>query len=75
MRPSWRFIRSCIAIGSWKFGNTIDGCQAEYVLAPDAIANLAPVPEGLTDEEVLMCPDIMSSSDALPGWERSACTG
>lgn len=48
-------------MGGWKFGNTIDGCQAEYVLVPDAMANLAPVPEGLTDEEVLMCPDIMST--------------
>lgn len=48
-------------IGGWKFGNTIDGCQAEFVLVPDAMANLAPVPEGLTDEEVLMCPDIMST--------------
>jgi threonine dehydrogenase-like Zn-dependent dehydrogenase len=25
------------------------------------MANLAPVPDGLTDEEVLMCPDIMST--------------
>ncbi len=49
------------AIGGWKFGNTIDGCQAEYVLVPDAMANLAVVPDGLTDEEVLMCPDIMST--------------
>ncbi|HEU4652971.1 MAG TPA: NAD(P)-dependent alcohol dehydrogenase [Steroidobacteraceae bacterium] len=49
------------AIGGWKFGNTIDGCQAEYVRVPDAMANLAPVPDGLTDEEVLMCPDIMST--------------
>jgi threonine dehydrogenase-like Zn-dependent dehydrogenase len=49
------------AIGGWKFGNTIDGCQAEYVRVPDAMANLAPVPDGLTDEQVLMCPDIMST--------------
>ena len=49
------------AIGGWKFGNTIDGCQAEYVLVPDAMANLAPVPAGLSDEQVLMCPDIMST--------------
>ena len=48
-------------IGGWKFGNTIDGCQAEYVLVPDAMANLAPVPQSLTDEQVLMCPDIMST--------------
>ncbi|MFO1068116.1 MAG: NAD(P)-dependent alcohol dehydrogenase [Geminicoccaceae bacterium] len=49
------------AIGGWKFGNTIDGTQAEYVLVPDAMANLAPVPDGLSDEQVLMCPDIMST--------------
>jgi threonine dehydrogenase-like Zn-dependent dehydrogenase len=49
------------AIGGWKFGNTIDGCQADYVLVPDAMANLALVPDRLTDEEVLMCPDIMST--------------
>jgi threonine dehydrogenase-like Zn-dependent dehydrogenase len=48
-------------MGGWKFGNTIDGCQAEYVCVPDAMANLAPVPEGLSDEQVLMCPDIMST--------------
>ena len=51
-------------LGGWKFGNTIDGCQAEYVLVPDAMANLAPVPDGLTDEQVLMCPDIMSTGFA-----------
>lgn len=49
------------AMGGWRFGNTIDGAQAEYLLVPDAMANLAPVPEGLTDEQVLMCPDIMST--------------
>ncbi len=49
------------AMGGWKFGNTIDGCQTEYVLVPHAMANLAPVPDDLTDEQVLMCPDIMST--------------
>jgi threonine dehydrogenase-like Zn-dependent dehydrogenase len=49
------------AMGGWMFGNTIDGCQAEYVLVPNAMANLAPIPDGLTDEQVLMCPDIMST--------------
>ncbi len=39
-------------IGGWRFGNTIDGAQAEYLLVPDAMANLAPVPDGLTDEQV-----------------------
>ncbi|GAB1715762.1 MAG: Alcohol dehydrogenase, zinc-binding protein [Nitrobacter sp.] len=49
------------AMGGWKFGNTIDGCQAEYVLVKDAMANLSPIPDGLTDEQVLMCPDILST--------------
>jgi threonine dehydrogenase-like Zn-dependent dehydrogenase len=48
-------------MGGWRFGNTIDGCQAEYVLVPNAMANLASVPDDLTDEQVLMCPDIMST--------------
>jgi len=51
-------------LGGWRFGNTIDGAQADYVLVPDAMANLAPVPDGLTDEQVLMCPDIMSTGFA-----------
>ncbi len=48
-------------LGGWRFGNTIDGSQAEYLLVPDAMANLSPVPDGLTDEQVLMCPDILST--------------
>ncbi|MBP2308332.1 zinc-binding dehydrogenase [Azospirillum melinis] len=55
-------------LGGWRFGNSIDGSQAEYLLVPDAMVNLAPVPDGLTDEEVLMCPDIMSTGFA--GAER-----
>jgi threonine dehydrogenase-like Zn-dependent dehydrogenase len=49
------------ATAGWRFGNLIDGTQADYVLVPDAVANLAPIPDGLTDEQVLMCPDIMST--------------
>ena len=49
------------AIGGWRFGNTINGCQAEYVLIPDAQANLAKIPDGLRDEDVILCPDIMST--------------
>jgi threonine dehydrogenase-like Zn-dependent dehydrogenase len=52
------------ALGGWRFGNTIDGCQAEFVLVPDAMANLTPIPDHLTDEQVLMCPDIMSTGFA-----------
>ncbi|MBA4790819.1 MAG: NAD(P)-dependent alcohol dehydrogenase [Rhizobiales bacterium] len=49
------------AMGGWRFGNTIDGAQAEYLLVPDAMVNLSPVPDALSDEQVLMCPDIMST--------------
>jgi len=56
-------------LGGWRFGNTIDGCQAEYVLVPDAMTNLAAVPDELSDEQVLMCPDIMSTG--LSGAERA----
>ncbi|MCB5188346.1 NAD(P)-dependent alcohol dehydrogenase [Methylobacillus caricis] len=54
--------------GGWKFGNTIDGCQAEYLRVPDAMANLSAIPDHLTDEQVLMCPDIMSTG--FSGAER-----
>ncbi|MBX3232550.1 MAG: alcohol dehydrogenase catalytic domain-containing protein [Labilithrix sp.] len=49
------------ALGGWRFGNTIDGCQADYVIVPNAQANLAKIPAGLKDEEVILCPDIMST--------------
>src|SRR5262245_29416181 len=49
------------ALGGWRFGNTINGCQAEYALVPNAQANLSRIPDELTDEDVLMCPDIMST--------------
>jgi threonine dehydrogenase-like Zn-dependent dehydrogenase len=48
-------------LGGWRFGNTINGAWAEYLLVPDARANLALVPDGLTDEQVLMLPDIAST--------------
>jgi threonine dehydrogenase-like Zn-dependent dehydrogenase len=49
------------ALGGWKFGNSIDGAWAEYLLVPDAKANLAPIPDELTDEDVMLCPDIFST--------------
>lgn len=49
------------ATAGWRFGNLIDGAQAEYLRVPDAQGNLAPIPDGLSDEQVLMCPDIMST--------------
>ncbi len=52
------------AVGGWRFGNTLNGCQADYVVVPDARCNLARIPDGLTDEDVILCPDIMSTGFA-----------
>ena len=49
------------ALGGWRFGNTINGAWAEYLLVPDARANLAVIPDALTDQQVLMLPDIAST--------------
>ena len=49
------------AIGGWKFGNTINGAQAEYLLVPHAQANLAKIPDDLRDEQVVLLADIAST--------------
>ncbi len=49
------------ALGGWRFGNTINGAWAEYLLVPDARANLAVIPGTLADADVLLCPDIFST--------------
>src|SRR5918912_824803 len=49
------------AIGGWRFGNTINGAQAEYLLVPNAQANLAKIPNELTDEQVVLLADIAST--------------
>src|SRR6201984_717945 len=48
-------------IGGWKFGNTIHGAQAEFLLVPHAQANLAKIPDELTDEQVVVLADIAST--------------
>lgn len=49
------------ALGGWRFGNTINGAQAEYLLVPNAQANLAKIPDDLTDEQVVLLADIAST--------------
>lgn len=49
------------ALGGWCFGNTINGAQAEYLLVPHAQANLAKIPDELTDEQVVLLADIAST--------------
>lgn len=48
-------------LGGWRFGNTINGSQAEYLLVPYAQANLTKIPEGVSDEQVVLLADIAST--------------
>jgi alcohol dehydrogenase len=49
------------AIGGWRFGNTINGAQAEYLLVPHAQANLAKIHDELSDEQAVLLADIAST--------------
>src|SRR6202521_5345408 len=49
------------AIGGWRFGNTINGAQAEYLLVPHAQATLAKIPDELSDAQVVLLADIAST--------------
>ncbi len=49
------------AMGGWRFGNTIHGAQAQFLLVPNAQANLARIPEDITDEQAVLLADIAST--------------
>ncbi len=49
------------ALGGWKLGNSVNGAQAEYMLVPNAQANLAPIPDELRDDQVVLLADIAST--------------
>lgn len=48
-------------IGAWRLGNSIDGVQAEYFRVPYAQANLAKIPDDLSDEQCVLLADIAST--------------
>lgn len=48
----------CLGGGGWILGHKIDGTQAELVRVPFADTSTFPVPDGVSDEEVLMLADI-----------------
>lgn len=48
-------------LGGWKFANVKDGSMAEYFHVNDAVANLAPIPDDLTDEQAAYCCDMLST--------------
>lgn len=49
----------CLGGGGWILGHKINGTQAEKVRVPFADTSTHAVPEGVTDEEVLMLADIL----------------
>ena len=49
------------ALGGWKFANIKDGSFADYFHVNNAIANLAPIPDDLTDEQAAYCCDMLST--------------
>jgi threonine dehydrogenase-like Zn-dependent dehydrogenase len=48
-------------LGGWKFANLKDGSFAEYFHVNNAVANLTPIPNGLTDEQAAYCCDMLST--------------
>ncbi len=52
----------CVGGGGWILGHLIDGLQAEYARVPFADTSVYPVPETLTDEQVLFLADILPTA-------------
>ena len=48
----------CLGGGGWILGHTTDGVQAEYARVPFADTSTYPIPENVSDEDVLMLADI-----------------
>ena len=49
----------CVGGGGWILGHLIDGTQAEYVRVPFADTSTYPIPDGASDEDILMLADIL----------------
>jgi alcohol dehydrogenase len=52
----------CRGGGGWILGHLIDGTQAEYVRVPFADNSTHAVPDGVTDDEMIMLADILPTS-------------
>ncbi len=53
--------QSGAALGGWKFANIKDGVFAEYFHVNDADANMARIPDDVTDESAVYCCDMLST--------------
>jgi threonine dehydrogenase-like Zn-dependent dehydrogenase len=49
------------ALGGYRYTAQIDGNMAEYFVVPAAAANLAPIPDDLSDEKAAYCCDMLST--------------
>ncbi len=49
------------ALGGWKFSNTKDGVFAEYFHVNEADANLAKIPDDVSDDAAVYCSDMLST--------------
>lgn len=49
------------ALGGWKFANEKDGTFADFVHVNEADANMAHIPEGVSEEAAAYCCDMMST--------------
>lgn len=52
----------CLGGGGWVLGHLIDGTQAEYVRVPFADNSTHKVPDGVTDEQMILLADILPTS-------------
>lgn len=52
----------CLGAGGWILGHLIDGTQAEYVRVPFAENSTHKVPDGVSDEQMIMLADILPTS-------------
>jgi alcohol dehydrogenase len=52
----------CLGGGGWILGHLIDGTQAEYVRIPFADNSTHKVPDGVTDEQMIVLADILPTS-------------
>ncbi len=52
----------CLNGGGWVLGHIIDGTQAEYVRVPFADNSTHVIPEGVTDEQMIVLADILPTA-------------
>jgi alcohol dehydrogenase len=60
-RGWWSQCEHKATFGHGSFFGGLGGGQAEYVVVPDADLNLAPIPEGVSDEQAIFVGDILAT--------------